>query len=283
MILGFDHVVLVVADLEAAIAAYEALLGRTCQWRGEDDGAAHAWFRLGNMALSIQARSGPGRAGEGIASRLATSGEGLGAIVFAVADIGEARRLLQRRGLASSSPRTLALTHAAQTERLLLAGMAADATHGVPMGLAQRIAGEPTPDALSPAIADEGATMSALDHVVIRSPCPERAIALLAGRLDLELRLDRSNPDWGARLLFFRCGDLVVEVAHDLAAGVTDGADDLWGLSWRTPDLDATHARLAAAGLAVSDIRAGRRPGTRVFTIKDRSARVPTLVLGREA
>ena len=26
--------------------------------------------------------------------------------------------------------------------------------------------------------------------------------------------IDRSNPEWGARLLFFRCGDLVVEIAH---------------------------------------------------------------------
>jgi catechol 2,3-dioxygenase-like lactoylglutathione lyase family enzyme len=281
MILGLDHIVLAVVDLEAAIAAYEVLLGRTCQWRGEDDGAAHAWFRLGNVALSIQARTGPGRAGEGIASWLTTWGEGLGAIVFAVADIDETRRLLQRRGLASSPPRPLALTHGAATQRLMVAGIAADATHGVPMGLAQRIADGGTPDPTSPAIADERATMTALDHVVIRSPCPERAIALLAGRLDLELRLDRTNPDWGARLLFFRCGDLVVEVVHGLAIGVTSDPDNLWGLSWRTPDLDAAHARLVAAGLAVSDIRAGRRAGTRVFTVKDRSARVPTLVLGR--
>jgi len=55
----------------------------------------------------------------------------------------------------------------------------------------------------------------------------------------------------------------------------------LWELSWRTPDLEATHARLVAAGIAVSEVRTGRRPGTRIFTIRDSRARVPTLILSR--
>ncbi len=80
--------------------------------------------------------------------------------------------------------------------------------------------------------------------------------------------------------MFFRCGDLIVEVAHDLAAPPSSGPDELWGLSWRTPDIVAAHARLDQAGIAVSEIRTGRRPGTRVFTIKDRATRLPTLVLG---
>ena len=36
--------------------------------------------------------------------------------------------------------------------------------------------------------------------------------------------------------MFFRCGDLIVEIAHDLKAGVSSGPDRLWGLSWRVPD-----------------------------------------------
>ena len=116
----------------------------------------------------------------------------------------------------------------------------------------------------------------------IRSPNPERAVALYAGRLGLSLRLDRSEPAWGARLLFFRCGDLIVEVAHDLKAGIGDGPDRLWGLSWRVPDIAKAHARLRAAGVAVSDLRAGRRPHTRVFTAKSHTAGVPTLVIGAD-
>ena len=97
---------------------------------------------------------------------------------------------------------------------------------------------------------------------MIRSPNPERAIALYAGRLGLSLRLDRTEPAWGARLLFFRCGDLIIEMAHDLKAGIGDGPDRLWGLSWRVPDIAKAHARLRAAGVDVSDIRVGRRPHT---------------------
>jgi catechol 2,3-dioxygenase-like lactoylglutathione lyase family enzyme len=126
----------------------------------------------------------------------------------------------------------------------------------------------------------EAASITALDHVVIRSSNPERAIALYAGRLGLDLRLDRSNPDWGSRLLFFRCGDLVVEIAHDLNKGVSDAPDELWGLSWRTPDIMRCNERLKKAGVEVSEPRDGRRPGTQVFTVQSHTANVPTIIIG---
>ena len=122
--------------------------------------------------------------------------------------------------------------------------------------------------------------MAGLDHVVIRSPNPERAVALYAGRLGLSLRLDRTEPEWGVRLLFFRCGNLIVEVAHDLKGGISDGPDRLWGLSWRVPDIAMAHARLRAARVDVSDLRVGRRPHTRVFTARSHTAGVPTLMIG---
>ena len=136
--------------------------------------------------------------------------------------------------------------------------------------------GPPSPLAGS----DEAAAISALDHIVVRTPNPERAIAFYAGRLGLDLRLDRSNPAWGSRLLFFRCGDLVVEIAHDLKKGVLDAPDELWGLSWRTPDVAKANDRLKAAGVEVSPPRDGRRPGTRVFTVQSHTANVPTIVIG---
>jgi catechol 2,3-dioxygenase-like lactoylglutathione lyase family enzyme len=132
------------------------------------------------------------------------------------------------------------------------------------------------PPALPPAPA---AAVAGLDHVVIRTGDPERAAALYGARLGLDLRLDRSSPEWGARLMFFRCGDLIVEIAHDLAAGVSPDRDRLRGLSWRVPDADAARARLHAAGLDVSAVRPGRKPGTRVFTVRDGTCGVPTLML----
>lgn len=187
----------------------------------------------------------------------------LAALVFATGDLDAAARRLERRSVAGRRDgATLELDPAA--------------THGVPIALVERRA----PPAASPLTVEAPAAVAALDHVVVRTPDPERAVALYAGRLGLDLRLDRSNPAWGSRLLFFRCGDLVVEVAHDLAAGVSAGPDRPWGLSWRVPDPAAAQARLRTAGVAVSEVRAGRRPGSQVFTVKDGSAGVPTLMIG---
>ena len=191
-------------------------------------------------------------------------GGGLSSMVFATGDLDKAARLLERRAVSSER----------EGDRLVLSRQA---THGVPIELCQRNESAlPSPLAGS----DEAAAISALDHLVVRTPNPERAVALYAGRLGLDLRLDRSNPAWGSRLLFFRCGDLVVEIAHDLKRGVSDGPDHLWGLSWRTPDIARANARLKAAGLDVSEPRDGRRPGSQVFTVKNHTEGVPTLVIG---
>src|SRR5262249_8687610 len=138
---------------------------------------------------------------------------------------------------------------------------------------------EPSPPPRSPALADEVAAVTGLDHVVIRTPNPDRAAALYGARLGLDMRLDRTNPAWAARLMVFRCGDLSVELAHDVAAGVSPAHDRLWGLSWRVPDAALAWARLRAAGVDVTELRPGRKPGTRVFTVRDRTCGVPTLML----
>ncbi len=178
---------------------------------------------------------------------------GLRRIGFAVGDRDKAVRLAGNRGLT--------LDEATPAHDFAIALVAADT--------------RPAP----PASGGPG-LLTALDHVVIQSAAPERALALYGARAGLDLRLDRTEPRWGTRLLFFRCGDLVVEVMHNLAAGVSDAPDRLWGLSWRTDDLDAARARLAAGGIDVSAIRPGRKPGTRVFTLRDGTSGVPTLVVG---
>jgi hypothetical protein len=81
------------------------------------------------------------------------------------------------------------------------------------------------------------------------------------------------------RLMFFRCGDLIVEIAHPLGGAPASAEDRLMGLSWRVADAEAARARLAAGGVEVSAVRAGRKPGTKIFTVKNRSAGVPTLMI----
>ena len=126
------------------------------------------------------------------------------------------------------------------------------------------------------------APILALDHVVISTEDPERAAALYGARLGLEMALDRSHQDWG-QLMFFRCGDLIVEIVRRPVAGADQAHDKLWGLSWRVADIEATRARLVAAGVDVSEVRAGRKPGTRVMSVRSGACGIHTLLLERTA
>jgi catechol 2,3-dioxygenase-like lactoylglutathione lyase family enzyme len=240
MIDALDHLTLRASFRAGAVGAYETLLGRQ---------AVDGRLRVGNVGLTIENHASTAQ---------------LASLVFATASLEKAARLLERRALPGER----------QGERLALSSTA---THGVPIALVERTEAPASSPLLK---SSEAAAISSLDHVVIRSPNPERAIALYAGRLGLDLRLDRSNPDWGSRLLFFRCGDLVVEIAHDLKAGVSDSPDQLWGLSWRTPDIVKANERLKKAGVEVSEPRSGRRPGTQVFSVQSHTANVPTIVIG---
>jgi catechol 2,3-dioxygenase-like lactoylglutathione lyase family enzyme len=123
------------------------------------------------------------------------------------------------------------------------------------------------------------APVESLDHVVIATPDPERAAALYGARLGLPMALDRTNPDWGTRLMFFHCGGTVLEVSHRLKDGRGEGPDSIWGLAWRVADADAARGRLAASGIDVSEVRQGRKPGSRVFTVRNGTFGVPTLLI----
>lgn len=208
---------------------------------------------LGRRATDGRLRSG------NVGLVFASGAPGLRSMSFATGDAAKAATLLERRAVTAQRE--------GDTLTLEANGVAIEVTAAAD-------------EAPSPFADDEAGCVSALDHVVVRTPNPERAIAFYAGRLGLDLRLDRSNPEWGARLLFFRCGDLVVEIAHDLKKGVSDAPDHLWGLSWRVPDVEKANARLKAAGLDVSEARTGRRPGSRVFTVKNGTEGVPTIFIG---
>jgi catechol 2,3-dioxygenase-like lactoylglutathione lyase family enzyme len=270
MLLKIDHLSLAVRHLKSAVAQYTVLLGREPSWRGDDDGVEQAWFQLDNLALEL---CEPGADDNRIQSHIDNHGEGIRVIAFATADIAKAQHVLERRGIASTpaEPRS---QHSCMTSEL-----ARDATQGVTIFLVERKS-DASP-IISSTTCDANAAISGLDHIVIATPNPERAAALYGARLGLEMKLDRSNPEWGSRLMFFKCGDLIVEVAHDLKKGVSDAPDRAWGLSWRVPDIAAARERLLQAGVNVSEVRTGRKPGTQVFTARGHTANVPTIVIGR--
>lgn len=272
MIEALDHVAIAVSDLDLAAPAYEALLGRPPDWREEAAGARHAWFQLSNMALDIVQPDGKGETGDRVRARLAEGGDGLWGLAFAAPDLDETRRVLARRGAPTDEPLALLSTDAWR-----LAFIDPAATHGVPIALAER---ERSRRRARPAI--DADCVHALDHVVINTPNPDRALALYGARLGLDFRLERSNPDWGSRLLFFRCGDSVVEIGASLKEPMSDAPDRLSGLAWRVADPQAAQARLAASGFDVSEVRKGRKPGTAVFTVRSGVAGAPSLIISAD-
>jgi catechol 2,3-dioxygenase-like lactoylglutathione lyase family enzyme len=245
-------------------------------WRNTGDGADRVLFTLDNMTLELMAPDGDGATASRIREVIAEQGEGLASICFRTGDIAKMYRRLDRLAL---KPEPVAEvesrdTNSGATLSWKRTRAATAATRGVRLFFLE-LAKERPLSAHSAA-----ASITALDHVVVSTSDPDRAAALYGARLGLDMALDRSHPDWG-QLMFFRCGDLIVEVVHrpgkDQAMDKT--RDSLGGLSWRVADIDATRARLLSANVDVSDVRTGRKPGTRVLTVRNGTCGIPTLLV----
>jgi catechol 2,3-dioxygenase-like lactoylglutathione lyase family enzyme len=278
MITGLDHVVVLVGDIEAGATAYQTLFARAPAWRGTGDGAETVLFTLDNMTLELMSAAGNGAGADRIRAALAEQGEGLASICFRTNDIGKMHRGLDRLTL---KPEPVAVAES----RDAISGVtlswkrtraSAEATRGVRLFFLELAVERPR----SPRSGD--APITGLDHVVISTGDPERAAALYGARLGLDMALDRSHPDWG-RLMFFRCGDLIVEIVQRAGAAVDPAHDKLYGLSWRVDNAEATRARLLSAGVDVSEVRTGRKPGTRVLTVRSSTCGIPTLLVERTA
>jgi catechol 2,3-dioxygenase-like lactoylglutathione lyase family enzyme len=280
---SLDHVIVGVRDLEQATRCYGTLLGRRPSWRGEHPsaGTANSLFRLRNCYLELLAPRGEGPVGRGLAARLDERGEGLVGLAFGTDDAEACRAAFLEAGL-DPAPIQKGLgrdvdSGAFREWRNVMLPL--DETRGVLVFAIQHTS---HPELLPPAAAacDEAAAVSALDHAVVQTPDAEAAKAFYGDALGLRCALDRSFEQWGARLVFFRVGGVTVELAQRLREAAPEGApDELWGLSWQVPDAAAARRRLAAAGLDVSELRDGRKPGTRVFTVRDGTCGVPTLAI----
>lgn len=274
MITSIHNIALATPDVDAATRAYALLFNRAPDGAIAADGTRQVWFSTSNIRFALIAPDGAGALGDAVRARLASAGEGLWSIGYCVEDLDKTANLFERRGLRPAAERTFAVEEKGAAVSMRARNLSVEATQGIETILLA--APRPAP------IRGPADAASGLDHVVIRTADPERAVALYGARLGLDMRLDRSNPAWGARLLFFRCGDLVVEIAHELKGGVSQKPDWFGGLSWRVPDIAATRARLIGAGRDVSEARRGRRPGSHVCTLRDGTAGVPTILLSVE-
>jgi catechol 2,3-dioxygenase-like lactoylglutathione lyase family enzyme len=278
VITGLDHVVVLVRDIAAGEAVYKTLFARTPAWRNRGDGADRVLFTLDNMTLELMAPSGEGGNADRIRAVLEQQGEGLASLCFRTDDIARMYRRLDRLTLKPEPVAEAESRDAASGATLTWkrTRAATDATRGIRLFFLELAKERPLSVRTAPA------SISAMDHVVVATADPERAAGLYGARLGLDMRFDRSHRDWG-RLMFFRCGDLIVEVVHRPGKDTDAARDRLWGLSWRVADADATRARLLSHGVEVSEVRTGRKPGTRVLTVRSGTCGIPTLLVERIA
>jgi len=253
MLSRLDHFVLLTRDFQSAVQDYQILLGFKPDEFANRHGYQTALFRTGNIGLEIMAPQS-----EAALSRtdeiLSKSPSKLTSLAFGAADLAEAHRILGRRGGEPSE-----ISSSFRLSDKICAGVKTFIVSENPPPSGKNIC---------------------LDHLVINTPNPDRAIAHYGARLGIRFALDRTNNDWGARFLFFKLDDIVLEVIHPAGQDHNLFApDELWGLTWKVDNLAAHHERLSDQGIAISEIRTGRKPGTQVFTVKSHNDDIPTLFL----
>lgn len=283
-----DHIIIAVRDLKEAEKAYTAIFGREPSWKGVHPGVGtgNVLYRLKNTYVELYAPIAEGANADALKAHLDAHGEGLYGIVLGVADAAAATEAFNARGLKSGAPvdgkGRDEVTGAIREWRTI--AMPKDEVLGLFMLGIQHLSLE---DALPPAplSADvpEGEAVSACDHVVIMTPDAERCKALFGDKLGIRLALDQTKPEWGVRQLFFRAGGLTIEVVEMLDKTKAPKTEGFWGIAWNVDSVAAATARIGKAGLDVSEVRVGRKPGTEVSTIRKPTCGVPTLLIGQTA
>ncbi|BFM16659.1 hypothetical protein R50073_28420 [Maricurvus nonylphenolicus] len=255
MIDAFSRIRIAVPELPEAVAAYQTLLSQTPVWQGEviSEGChiATAWFVLANTVLELYEAQGCEKAClTGLVLRASedVSLPGLGK------EISQHYRNQQQSIVAP------------------IRQFSPDSSRGLDLFIEQ---GELI-SALIESRPDQD--LHKVDHVVLYTADADACVRLFGEEgLGIRLALDQTVLEWGGRMLFFRTGKLTLEVIAPNKG--LEGNDYFWGIAYQVDDMDKVHSGLQAQGVEMSDIRKGRKPGTRVATLKSHDLRIPTLLV----
>ena len=273
---SIDHLIIVVPDLHAATEQYALLLGRSPSWQGShpDYGTANTLFQLDNIYLELLAVKGSGPAADIVQARLDERGSSLGGLVFGTQDASAFIERARSFDLMASDPvpgqgiddNTGALRH---WRNIFWDNQAA---RGIFSFCIEHSETSSLP--ISAVVAESPIT--AVDHVVVRTRSATAAKRFYGEQIGIRLALEQAVPEWGGSQIFFRASSMSIEV---IASDKAPDHDEMWGLALKTADLEATQKRLLSAGVNVTDVKAGRKPGTRVCTVKSHTLAIPTLLI----
>ena len=273
---SIDHIIIVVSDLERATDEYRQLLGRSPSWRGShpDYGTVNTLFKLDNTYIELLAAQGDGMAADIVNGILDERGPCLGGLVFGTEDAQTFIAHARSTGLPASDPMPGHGKDEQSGAERRWHNIFWDpaAARGIFSFCIQHDSGSTLPDA-TPMM---GEPISGVDHVVVKTQSVEAAKRFYGAQLSIRLALEQHVPEWGGTQLFFRASSMSIEV---IASEKTPEQDELWGLALKTNNIVATHKRLVSSGIAVSEIRDGRKAGTRVCMAKSHTLGVPTLLI----
>ena len=118
-----------------------------------------------------------------------------------------------------------------------------------------------------------------IDHLVLLSNDLNDCIQEFGtNRLGIRLALDKTEPKWGGRMLFFRVGKFTLEIIQNNSSD-SQIKDYFWGIAYLCSDIEFTIKNLQEKGVVFSSIREGRKKGTLVATVKSHNLGLPTLLI----
>ncbi len=252
---AFQRIRIACPSLPDAIAEYALLLGFPPAWRGEvkfpqySDYSPCAWFVVNNTILELLPNPDQKAAVYGL--------------VFRSEELCATGELIYRNddGVEYVNAEQLVDEPQAMNQWLSLesdTSLGALVTNASPL-------------------ADEDIVQS-VDHVVLYTNDADRCVQTFGEQgLGLRLALDKHVPEWGGRMLFFREGKLTLEIIQP--NDEFEGDDYFWGIAYQVANIDATVSRLQSQGVSTSAVRDGRKPGTKVATIKSHHLNIPTLLV----
>jgi catechol 2,3-dioxygenase-like lactoylglutathione lyase family enzyme len=269
-----DHVVLAVADLEAARADYQALLGREPSWNGRHPtfGTRNVLFRLANTYLELLAPDVPGGPlADVVTAALHDRTERPFALALGVPDVARAVADGRTRGLvagdAAPGEGRDDATGALRTWRSAFVDPAS--VRGVQLLLIEHTTAA---DALPPAPltdpAAAAAACDAVDHVVVFTEDLDASLAVWADRIGLRVAWRRDFPERATRNVGLDLGGTIVELIQRTDRAPSGRPDVFWGIAYRVRDAAAAVARVADAGCDAGPVREGLMPGTRVANVR---------------